>query len=105
MILNEMAGLRSRSELETPGGGRKLNLCRRLVKKRKSSILARVSPAQILLPGTKCKRTTRKSVGAASSVLREKTSSFISSCSDKGQWEFRTFDNYILGMNKEYSRF
>lgn len=71
MTLNEMAGLRSRSELETPGGGWKLNLCRRLVKKRKSSILARVSPAQILRPGTKGKRT-RKSVRAASSVLEEK---------------------------------
>lgn len=73
MILNEMAGLRSTSELETPGGGWKLNLCRRLVKKRKSSILARVSPAQILRPGTKCKRTTRTSVKAAASVLEEKT--------------------------------
>jgi len=45
---------RSRSEEEIPGGGWKVNLCRRLVKKRKSSILARVSPAQILRPAMKC---------------------------------------------------
>lgn len=103
MILNEMAGLRSRSELETPGGGRKLNLCRRLVKKRKSSILARVSPAQILRPGTKGKRTTRISVSCFFSIGRKKP--LLSALPEKGEWESRTFECYILGMNKEHSRF
>ena len=58
-MLNEIAGLRSRSEVETPGGGWKVNFCRRLVKKRKGSIFARVSPAQILRPETKCRNAIK----------------------------------------------
>lgn len=104
MILNETAGLRSRSDLETPGGSWKLNLCMRLVKKRKSSILARVSPAQILRPGTKCKRATRKSVRAAASVLEEENP-LLSALALKKVWEARTFECYVLDMNKEHSRF
>lgn len=44
------AGVRSSSSSVTPGGGVKRNCCRRDVKKRKISILARLSPRHILRP-------------------------------------------------------
>lgn len=43
-------GVRSKSSSETPGGGEKRKCCRRVVKKMKSSILAKDSPRQILRP-------------------------------------------------------
>lgn len=46
-----MSGVRSRSRWETPGGGWKVNFCMRLVKNKKSSILASDSPAHIRRPG------------------------------------------------------
>lgn len=46
----------------------------------------------------------KKSVRAASSILEEKYP-FISSYSEKGQWESRTLECCILNMNKEHCRF
>lgn len=48
---NPVPGSRLISSLETPGGGQKVKICRRPVKNRKSSILAKLSPTQALLPG------------------------------------------------------
>ncbi len=53
-------GLRSRSSLETPGGGLKWKCWRREVKNWKSSILAKLSPIQTLRPENKNKQRINK---------------------------------------------
>ena len=50
-VVKLMSGVRSRSRWETPGCGWKVNFCMRVVKKRKSSILANDSPAHIWQSG------------------------------------------------------
>lgn len=59
-------GVRSRSSSETPGGGVKQKRCMIVVKKMKSSILARPSPRQILRPvRLKKKKRTEECAGEA----------------------------------------
>lgn len=50
-MVKPMSGVRSRSRWETSGDGWMANFCMRLVKNRKSSILASDSPTHIWRPG------------------------------------------------------
>jgi len=76
--------VRSSSSSETPGGGVKRKCCRRLVKKMKSSILARPSPGQILRPERERAMETFQVICQSNQLLKTSWSAYTNKPAEKG---------------------